>query len=70
MRKMSAILNRTDDRIQKVISGTSADTIQGKYQGTAKFGLINSITKRWVDTGMKESPEEMIYYIMSLIAVI
>ena len=23
------------------------------------MGLINSVTKKWVDTGMQETPEEM-----------
>ncbi len=32
-----------------------------------KIGLINNITKKWVDSGMKETPVEMIDYIMSFI---
>ena len=31
------------------------------------MGLINSVTKKWVDTGMKETPEEMIDFLMSFI---
>ena len=29
--------------------------------------IINNITKKWMDNGMKETPEEMIDYIMSFI---
>lgn len=31
------------------------------------MGLINSVTKKWMDTGMQETPEEMIDFLMSLI---
>ena len=45
----------------------SADTMQGKYAACGKMGLINSIARKWMDDGMKETPEEMIDYIMSFI---
>lgn len=34
-----------------------------------KMGLINSITRKWLESGAKESPEEMIDYIMSFITL-
>lgn len=37
------------------------------YLAAGKLGLINSISKAWVDTGMKETPEEMIDFLMSFI---
>ena len=41
-------------------------TIRGRRQGA---GLLSgySISKAWVDTGMKETPEEMIDFLMSFI---
>ena len=33
-------------------------------------GQINSITRKWMDSGMKETPEEMIDYIMSFILLL
>lgn len=45
------------------------DTIKDKYSAVGKMGLINSITRKWLESGAKESPEEMIDYIMSLITL-
>lgn len=32
-----------------------------------KMGLVNSVTKKWLDNGMQETSEEMTDYIMSFI---
>jgi len=45
----------------------SSETMREKYMAIGKMGLINNITKRWMDNGMKETPEEMIDFIMSFI---
>ena len=39
------------------------------YPAVGKMGLINSITRKWLESGAKESPEEMIDYIMSFITL-
>ena len=31
------------------------------------MGMINSVAKKWVDTGMKETPEEMIDFLVPFI---
>lgn len=64
---MSVIFTRTEDSIQQSASLFCEDTIQDKYLTVGKMGLINSVTKKWVDTGMKETPEEMIDFLMSFI---
>ena len=64
---ISVLFTRTEDRIQQSASLFSGDTIQDKYLAVGKMGLINSVTKKWVDTGMKETPEEMIDFLMSFI---
>lgn len=66
---MSVIFDRIDERIRQKGSPTGADTIREKYLATGKLGLINSITKQWIDTGAEESPEEMIDFIMSFITL-
>ena len=38
-----------------------------KYLIIGKMGLMYSIEKGWIDTGMEETPEEMIDLIMSAI---
>lgn len=64
---ISVIFTRTEDRVQQSASLFSGDTIQDKYFAVGKMGLINSVTKKWVDTGMQETPEEMIDFLMSFI---
>ena len=64
---ISVIFTRTEDRIQQSESLFNEDTIQDKYLVVGEMGLINSVTKKWVDTGMKETPEEMIDFLMSFI---
>ena len=64
---ISVIFTRTEDKIQQSASLFSGDTIQDKYLAVGKMGLINSVTKKWVDTGMQETPEEMIDFLMSFI---
>ena len=65
---ISVIFTRTEDRIQQSASQSCEDTIQDKYLVVGKMGLINSVTKKWVDTGMQETPEEMIDYLTSFIS--
>ena len=64
---ISVLFTRTEDRIQQSASLFSGDTIQDKYLAVGKMGLINSVTKKWVDTGMQETPEEMIDFLMAFI---
>ena len=66
---ISVIFTRTEDKIQQSASLFSGDTIQDKYLAVGKMGLINSVTKKWVDTGMQETPEEMIDFLMSFITM-
>ena len=47
----------------------SSGTIRDKYLAVGKIGLIHNITKKWINTGEKETPEEMIDYIMSVITL-
>ena len=64
---ISVIFTRTEDKIQQSESLFAEDTIQNKYLIVGKMGLINSVTKKWVDTGMQETPEEMIDFLVSLL---
>jgi len=59
-----SILN---NKIELKISKSQADTVKGKYSLTGKLGLIDSVTRKWLDTGAPEPPEELVDYIMSFI---
>ena len=67
---MSIIFNKNEDKIQKNEALVKSDTINDKYIAVGIIGLRNSITKKWVDTGMKETPEEMINFLMSFLTKI
>ena len=64
---MSIIFTRMTDQIRKRELDLPQGTIPEKYQATAKWGLINNILQKWIDTGAEETPEEVIDYIMSFI---
>ena len=66
---MSVIFTRMTDQIRQRERDLPQGTLQEKYQATAKWGLINNILQKWIDTGAKETPEEVINYIMSFITL-
>ena len=66
---MSVIFTRMNEKIQDKESELSPKTLRDKYQTIGKWGLINSILQKWIDTGCKETPEEIIDYIMSFITL-
>lgn len=64
---MNVIFVRMDKKVHQKEAEYPNDTIRDKYLVACKIGLINSITKKWIDSGMQETPEEMIDYIMSFV---
>lgn len=44
--------------------------IKDKYRINARFGLIHMVLKGWIDSGMQESPEQLVNYLMDLITLI
>lgn len=66
---ISVLLNRFENKLHLQLPNSSVETIRDKYIAFGKMGLINNIAKKWMDEGMKETPEEMINYIMSFITL-
>ena len=64
---ISVLFARMDQKMQQKGASLPSDTMRDKYLAIGKMGLINNITKKWMDNGMKETPEEMIDYIMTFI---
>ena len=64
---MSVIFSRMDQRMNQKEASLPQITMRDKYLSAGKMGLINNITKKWMDNGMNETPEEMIDYIMTFI---
>lgn len=63
----SILFTRINEKMQRTESVTFGETQWDRYLAAGKLGLINNISKTWVDTGMKETPEEMIDFLMSFI---
>lgn len=61
------LLSRINAKVQLLESRGSGETVTEKYTAFGKMGLLSNIVKRWIDEGMRESPEEMVDYIMSFI---
>ena len=57
-------------RIRELESQRATSTIEEKYRITARVGAISNILRIWMDDGMKESPEEIVNYIMGFITLI
>ncbi len=64
---MNVLFSRMDIKMSKKEANLPSETLSDKYLAVGKIGLVNSITKKWMDNGMQETPEEMIDYIMSFI---
>lgn len=67
LNNFSVIRTRINDGIRKESSTFFEGTKKDKYLIIGKMGLMYSIEKGWIDTGMEETPEEMIDLIMSAI---
>lgn len=67
VQNMSIIFSRMDYRMQQRANEYPNETLEDKYMATGKMGLINNITKKWMDNEMQETPEEIINYIMTFI---
>ena len=64
------ILEKMNDHLVYSQDSIHYTNIREKYYLIARFGLIFMVLKGWTDSGMKESPEDLINYLMSLILAI
>ena len=66
-RSFGIIMSRVSDKMtrseREIISKNAAE----KYIIFGKIGFVNAVVRKWVETGMRESPDEMITQIMSAI---
>lgn len=64
---ISVLFARLDSRMRQREATLPSETMRDRYAAIGKIGLINNITRKWMSNGMKETPEEMINYLMSFI---
>lgn len=67
MQNMSIFFIKTSEKMNRLKKEQSANNIKDKYCAVGKMALISDIAKKWANTGMTETPEEMVDYIMSFI---
>ena len=64
---MNVLFSCMDSKMREKEARLPAETLRDRYLIAGKMGMINGVTKKWMDNGMRETPEEMIGYIMSFI---
>lgn len=63
----SLILFRLNNRFTQKANNLEYMDLHDKYRRFSRLGLLFMVLKGWVDTGMKESPEEIVNYLMEII---
>lgn len=61
------VSNRINTKVGDALKKQPEPTMQETYSWVGKLGLLQGISQTWVASGMRESPEEMIDYVMSII---
>ncbi len=61
---ISLLLNRFIETATALVPDKESGIIEDKYDLIARFSMICGVLIRWKDTGMKETPEEIVNYLM------
>lgn len=66
----SIIQFRLNNRFIQKANNIEYLDLHDKYRRVSRLGLLFMVLKCWVDTGMEESPEELVNYLMEIISKI
>ncbi len=64
------LLIRMSDYAHGLSESIRYENIKDKYSISTRLSVINSVVMRWIDDGKKETPEEIVDYLMSFILTI
>lgn len=64
---ISILLLKMSDFAHELSESMQFENIKEKYSTSSKLAVINSVILRWIDDGKKETPEELVDYLMSFI---
>lgn len=64
---ISLLLYRAADVAHELSALFPSEGIVQKYRVSSRMGVINNVILHWVDSGRKETPEELVDYLMSFI---
>lgn len=63
----SILMFRVQEKISQAEQNLPAATLAEKYIPIGKIDMIHGIARKWAISGMQETPEEMVDFIMSVI---
>ena len=61
------ILNRLVNAVRKDYPDKENNSVREKYDFVSKISLINGVLLKWRETQMKETPEEIVDYLMDIL---
>lgn len=64
---LSIIFSKIDKKLNVLHKDIPEEDFKKRYTKAAKMGLITTVMRRWIDDGMKETPEEIIDFIIGIV---
>lgn len=64
---LSLLLYKMSETAHEMSQNLQFNSIKEKFSIPARIGVINSVVLRWIDDGQKETPEEIVNYLMPII---
>lgn len=61
------LLERFFESALAMVPDTGKDRLHDKYDLIARFSMISGVLIRWKDTGMEETPEDIVDYLSDLV---
>lgn len=58
---------KIDERIQEKFARASGESIEEKYIWAIRLGIVTTASNIWLKSGAKESPEQMVEFIMGIL---
>ena len=66
---LPVLFSRLDTKKDHWASSLPTDTIKDKYSAVGKMGLINSITRKWLESGAKDRLYHVAYHLVLAVMI-
>lgn len=66
---LSIIFSKIDEKLTVIHNEKPEETFDEKYVKVAKMGVVINVMRRWMDDGMKETPEDIINFIIRIVMI-
>ena len=66
---LPVLFSRLDTKKDHWASGLPTDTIKDKYSAVGKMGLINSITRKWLESGANDRLYHVVYHLVLAVMI-